>query len=414
MVATEYIGGEEEFMFSPDNPNLNSELNTEFMKKMMSGEKHFYDGLNKDSRVWLEDACFYVDVFSAEGNTLPIQLGAGCAKELADAIMKNRARVAEYGGPAQIRTTHYNIGFENPAHQDEIARLSMVAMGPVYKTLLRNSGRRIKQGTWKYRAKPGRTEFCAHSVMDTGQLEAGIAFLVGTVKGLERLLDEEAGGDVKKAYSMLPFTVKEPMGVDVETDILENGLDAIVVTNGGEKKGVGELFKAYMKLFERDIEKIATHDELATLRKFASGEKKPEGRAKECRVDREYIMAATEKNPKEVIAENRESRGPPGLAGDAVNFAIGKEIGNGLKRKTRLISWDAVLFNYSDLPSGKQFDLAIPSKDAKDYMKIESSQPEMLIEKGRDRGWLVNERLMPEGAGKIPSCVDVMNEHPGG
>lgn len=393
----EYIGAEDEFRFIPDEQDGGGrrgdyhELNQEAMARLRKSEKHFsVDEWNADSRTWLETGdCFYIDVWAFEGDTRVVELKKGCAKELAGEMMRNRARAVEYGGDATLVSTHYNIGFENTPHRDETAGLSMAALGPVYKTLLRNSRRRIGKGIWNYRRNGKRTEFRSHCVMDPEQLEAGIAFLVGTAKGIERLLEEDCGGNLEKAYSSLPIIVRES-SKESDMAVLARGLDAVVETNKGGVT-VGEIFRIYAGFFKTDLEKFATDDEMSALGKFASGEKPLEDEEKECVVDRSYIrIAAGKKSPREVISEKSGLHGPPGLVGEAVKFAFGKEVGDGLERKTRLINWNGVLFEYRDKNTGKSFGLAIPPEDAGDYLELESSHPENLLDEGRERGWLVD------------------------
>lgn len=397
-MAIEYIGAEDEFKVFQSELERNIEPNREFMARLRGSERHFSNdscGMlyseNADSRVWLETGdCFYIDVWAFEGDTRVVELKKGCAKELAGEMMRNRARAADYGGRATLVSTHYNIGFENARNQEEVAELSMAALGPVYKALLRNDRKRIERGSWNYRTHRGRTEFRSHGLMEPEQLEAGIAFLVGTVKGIERLLDTEYGGDIDKAYSSLPVIVRENTKENDMT-VLEHGLDARVETSKGGMT-VGEIFRTYADFFKTDLEKFATDDEMSLLGKFASGEKALEGREKGCTVDHSYVMGSTGKSPKEVIGEKSGLRGPPGLISDAVKFSPGKDIGDDLyKRKTRLINWNGVLFEYRDRNTGKYFGLAIPPEDADDYLELESSQPERLLEEGRGRGWLVNE-----------------------
>lgn len=396
-MATEYIGAEDEFKFFSGELERNIEPNHEFMARLRESERHFSNdgcsvpyGENADSRVWLETAdCFYIDVWAFEGDTRVVELKKGCAKELAGEMMRNRARAAEYGGKVGLVSTHYNIGFANAGNREDVAQLSMAALGPVYKALLRNSKKRIGRGSWKYRTHPGRTEFKSHGLMEPEQLEAGIAFLVGTVKGIERLLEDDCGGDIEKAYSSLPVIVKES-SKESDMEVLERGLDALVQTSRGDMT-VGEIFRVYADFFRPDIERLATDDEMSLIAKFASGEKALETGETKCTVDPDYLRTATGKTPKEIIDERPQLHGPPKLISDAVKFSLGKEVGGDLKRRTRRINWNGALFEYRDRNTGKTFGLSIPPEDAEDYLEVESARPEGLAEEGRARGWLLSE-----------------------
>ncbi len=396
----EYIGAEDEFRFLSDRQDYGGELNKKFMKKLENAKPTFGNGANKDSRIWTKYGSFYIDKNVSESNTRLVKLGKGCAKELVGEMLRGRAYAAEYGGPANLVSTHYNIGFENTQHKLKIADLAMDALEPVYKVLLRNSSKRIRDGKWKLRIQDQRIEFCTRGGFDRTQLEAGVAFLVGTVKGMERLLDEEASGDPEKAYSKLPVHLPsfQRWRESRDMDILDKGLDAVVETDKGSMKVAG-IFGQYLKLFEKDIEKFATADEMATLRGYVSGgngnRNGPEDPLKDCCIDNSYISKIAGKSPNELINEDSELEGAPRLFRDAVLFADGKEIagGNG-KRKTESIGWNAISFGIHDSSTGDNCKITVPREQMEDYLALEEvGTPEKLLGEARTRGWLTSREL---------------------
>lgn len=391
----EYIGAEDEFRFISDRPDYGGELNKKFMEKLENAKPTFGNGASKYSRMWKAYNSFYIDKNVSESNTRLVKLGKGCAKELVGEMLRGRAYVAEYGeGPANLVSTHYNIGFENTQHKLKIADLAMDALEPVYKVLLRNSNKRIRDGKWKFRIQDQRIEFCTRGGFDRTQLEAGVAFLIGTLKGMERLLDEEASGDPEKAYSKLPVHLPsfQRWRESRDMDILEKGLDAVVETDKGSMKVV-EVLGQYLKLFEKDIEKFATADEMATLRGYVTGRNRLEEPLKDCCIDRGYISNIAGKSPNELINEDSELEGAPKLFRDAVLFADGKEIagGNG-KRKTESIGWNAISFGIHDRSTGDNYKITVPREQMEEYLALEASvgAPETLLGEAKTRGWLTS------------------------
>lgn len=349
----EYCGAEQEMSIVSGEGSIG----TKTLKNRLNG---FDEGNWGNAKKWIEDGGSFYGDFNGETPEFCsplIEIKKGCAGELKDSIVEQRAMAVEIsqGGGADVLTTHYSVGV-NDGIGDEITQVAINTVGPMYDLLLSNSG----SSGFMWRPRSGRFELCGDYLADTEQLEAGAAFLIGTTKGIERMLKEKKG-DVDKVYHEVPLMMEDVElrpasyrnGYEIdsgyENNVISKGSEAEIKTNKG-KKDVLEIFDTYLDFFGEDIKKVATKEEMELLKKYASGKKKTEidqslGGDSYSWIDAKYIQKKTGKKPKDVIEEYNPHGAAVVFADAAKNREKSFEQGAyRVKRETKYMDWGAISY----------------------------------------------------------------------
>ncbi|MBI4447417.1 hypothetical protein HY643_00400 [Candidatus Woesearchaeota archaeon] len=347
----------------------------------------------------------YQDGYTVEHATPLIEIGKGCAKNLVDAVLMQRANAIRVSRGYFLEgwSSHYNItlqtiltGKESISEtidneaifgrkgELELAKVLIQTLGPVYVALFLNK----KSSGFMYRVRDERFELCGDYLPNTKQLEAATAFFIASIRGMESLIEKIAknGGETlqeivnevgdtpsqlpdysEKIMREMPIKVKNVMlrsirrgngyGVsrnanDYEKEIVRRGTNAELKTNHGQKK-VLDIFKIYLDFFKKELNEIATEDELKLLHDYA--EKKQTltidkgGWPKHYKgINASYIREETKKSCKAFMNQYK----PMGVAELFIECA--KDEGITIKDETaelllepQFIDWEQISFNLS-------------------------------------------------------------------
>lgn len=321
--------------------------------------------------VWTDEGDkFYGDF----GDEIPewctrlIKVEQGFGKKFADVVMKQRAQMVIKGRKAYVSNSHYN----RTIYQELDTYAFRRAAGPALALMLFSNHRTFKS----FDASPDQNKFELKSpaLMDRTQLEAGAVFLEGCLRGFEKLHEE---------YSMVVANDKLPLKVghdgrfeSVDWPVRDYGPDAKMRTDTGEEKTALEFFQAYLGAFRKEIEEVATPEEMAILDGFADGKRKFEVELKPSHaIDGDYIIKQTGKTPEELAKTPIPPEGAAKLFGDAAKNRE-KKIGAGTTRRTYSISWKGIEFDYRADSASHGRDVVagrvIPFRKMESYLELES------------------------------------------
>lgn len=287
----------------------------------------FYRGLSNS--FWTgEGGLIYAESTASEFCTPLIEVQPGCVETLVESILAQRSVMVQMKDEVQSLgkrclvegwSTHYNLGLD-PLIQSEnlnqvsrpftidhrlvqwskyssdLIRVLIKTLGPAYFVLLEDD----TSSGFMYRFRnEDRFELCGDFMPDVDQLHAGLAFLFGTVRGVEKKIKELVLGKVnststlKETYSgisereildTMPFVFdsityreiqsKTGFGVDRETDKLlaREGTTACFTERSGKVYSALDIVTAYAEYFWDHITAYATPQQCSLLKRIMTGE----------------------------------------------------------------------------------------------------------------------------------------------
>lgn len=148
---------------------------------------------------------------------------------------------------------------------------------------------------------------------------------------------------------------------------MNKGPDAILETTNG-KMTARQYFKTYLDYFRKDIEEVATDEEMKSLDELANGSKKFEVEIKPSHmIDAEYIKKYAGKTPEEFVAGFEPTGYAPRLVKDSVINPM-KKIGK-FTRETLEIGWGEIFFRFSY--GANKTNIRVPLDSMEEYMTLE-------------------------------------------
>ncbi len=286
----------------------------------------FYRGLSNS--FWRRDGgLIYAESTASEFCTPLIEVQPDCIETLVDSILAQRSVMVQMKDEVQSLgkscvvegwSTHYNFGLDplirgenlnsvsrqfiidrRPVqwskYSSDLIRVLIKTLGPAYFVLLEDDTSR----GFMYRFRDeDRFELCGDFMPDVDQLHAGLAFLFGTVRGVEEKIKELVLGKgtststKKETYSriseeeildIMPFVFdsityreiqsKTGFGVDRETDKLlaREGTTACFTERSGKVYSALDIVAAYAEYFWDHIAAYATPKQCSLLKKIIDG-----------------------------------------------------------------------------------------------------------------------------------------------
>jgi hypothetical protein len=341
----------------------------------------------------------YAESGATEVTTPLIEQGEGCVLDLVNSSLVQRAVLIqmkedyEINRSCKIRgySSHYNITIDSdlenfdlnsikkhplegtvddfwPKFTTDIIETMIKTIGPAYFLLFEDD----VSGGFMYRVrKQNRFELCGDFMPDYAQLSSGLAFLLGSLKGIEniiknKILENSNEKDILKTYKDLtpkkilaefPIVLDDisfrrikskkglGSGINFIKKMKRKGSRAKLKINGGSKITSREILKEYLNQFSKEISYYAGGGEVEFLNLIANNRTSPQidvpGKIKFYDdICETYMLSQVAKTDEQVLADLTPKKG------------MGKIVSDFVKNKKitfKDVTLSAIEFNWKNL-----------------------------------------------------------------